>query len=1128
MSDTSASVSANGQGVGASKQSAAVRTVPANKSTELPVATPRKSAGSHEATKMRHASRATNGEIKEGKTAAPALREATSSKRQINEASTSSTELLPESRVERVRRRTGVGYVGLRISEKDLEQHDEKDNRGIVWFDIDNTLYHKSTRIADLMGKRIHAYFLGLGLPEDEASALHSKYYREHGLAIRGLLKNHSGIDPLDYDVRVDGSLPLDDILRPEQELTALIRDIDRTKVRVFALTNAYKNHGLRCIRLLGLEDFFDGVVYCDYSAGPLFCCKPDKAYYEAAAELVGVYDTTKFYFVDDSEKNIKAAKEMGWRSAVLYYEPDEPQSQTDNTTSTHSQASSHAPDSDAALARLGGALSTMSDHGAFNAGAIRSQVQKLTKQQRITLLSIILDAAMPGDLFAMRNTLERHLRSTRDVVSQLPDGLALKLFERLEIKDLIACRLVSKKWLALSKHPELWRSHALALTEGDPEPVRTPVNEGEWERLVRGLYFRERNWSLGLAQTVQFCKGHTGFVTAMKLRGRTTLVTGSYDGTIRIWNLAAAPSPTCTRVIKADKIACLDFILEPGVIVAGLYDTGRILVFDLNTGELLQTLSGHNKGIRNVALNEQYLVSVGQDKAICVWNYRSGERVVRFGQQSNVSLGVCLVDTDKLVAVTIDGVIRSFSIRSKKLIGEFQLSKLGRTDAKWGPYMREFVGESDMLSWFAAHRNSITVGSKSLVAHLEWREHTIPMQRVRRDSSQSSMSSSVSGLLRSPSTSSRQRSDSLTSNASTISTRTTPSRSTASTTSGPSFTPRSSVNGGTSPTVERISSRKSVGSTDVAKAAVPASRRSLGGTSVQASSSPSPRTPSRGLAASETPTKARVTKATPQGQARHSVTSPMGPASSPAPSFPSRPSTDDLSFSSETSFTSSNSLMNGLAEEDDSRPTHRIAPNLTAAPRIVSVLRTPEVATGAVDPRKRRIVCSSRFSARAGTERTLYTSTYSDARAPRAAQAAELNGEPVPEDSPAEVVTATEDSINSTFPRMKGAWSAHAEELSTPERNPMSIVLDHESVVVGTSDGLVYRVGFVGSTYGPESSQPAPANAEMETAGDAVISVLDQLRQVAGWKDLFLPADAGEDHPGRIKRDAIKKVGLR
>lgn len=215
----------------------------------------------------------------------------------------------------------------------------------------------------------------------------------------------------------------------------------------------------------------------------------------------------------------------------------------------------------------------------------------------------------------------------------------------------------------------------------------------------MQGLYFRERNWSLGLAQSIQFCRGHTGFVTAMKVRGRTTLVTGSYDGTIRVWDLAADPTPTCTRTIKAEKIACLDFLLNEGIIAAGLYDTGRILLFDLHTGVQLHTLSGHNKGIRNIALNEEYLVSVGQDKAICVWDHRSGERIVRFGQQSNVSLGVSLVDKDKLVAVTIDGVIRSFSLRSKKMIGEFHLSKLLKNDSQWTGMSKELIAEGGMLS---------------------------------------------------------------------------------------------------------------------------------------------------------------------------------------------------------------------------------------------------------------------------------------------------------------------------------------------------------------------------------------------------------------------------------------------
>jgi hypothetical protein len=42
----------------------------------------------------------------------------------------------------------------------------------------------------------------------------------------------------------------------------------------------------------------------------------------------------------------------------------------------------------------------------------------------------------------------------------------------------------------------------------------------------------------------------------------------------------------------------------------------------------------------------------------------------------------------------------------------------------------------------------------------------------------------------------------------------------------------------------------------------------------------------------------------------------------------------------------------------------------LTAPPRIVAVIETPDVALGAVDPRKRRVVTATRFSSRTGADR--------------------------------------------------------------------------------------------------------------------------------------------------------------
>jgi len=191
----------------------------------------------------------------------------------------------------------------------------------VVWFDIDNTLYSATAGIAEAMGELIKAYFLSLGLDRDEASNLHLKYYTTYGLALRGLIRHHS-VDPLDFDAKCDGSLPLEDMLRPDPALRKLFQDIDRSKCQVWALTNAYRPHAQRVLRILDLEDQIDGLVYCDYTL-PNFVCKPDPEFYHNALRQAKITDPSKCLFVDDNRGNIDAAKRLGWGQCVHFHEKE-------------------------------------------------------------------------------------------------------------------------------------------------------------------------------------------------------------------------------------------------------------------------------------------------------------------------------------------------------------------------------------------------------------------------------------------------------------------------------------------------------------------------------------------------------------------------------------------------------------------------------------------------------------------------------------------------------------------------------------------------------------------------------------------------------------------------------------
>jgi pyrimidine and pyridine-specific 5'-nucleotidase len=198
------------------------------------------------------------------------------------------------------------------------------DNRAIFFFDIDNCLYPKSRKVHDHMAVLINKYFTThLDVSTEEATFLHHKYYKDYGLAIEGLSRFHK-IDPLEFNREVDDALPLDDLLVPHPETRAMLERFDKSKVKMWLFTNAHVTHGKRVVRLLGIDDLFEGITYCDYSQSPLVP-KPLPEMFAKAEREAGVTNTMPIYFVDDSHLNCRAAYARGWTNTVHLVEPEVP-----------------------------------------------------------------------------------------------------------------------------------------------------------------------------------------------------------------------------------------------------------------------------------------------------------------------------------------------------------------------------------------------------------------------------------------------------------------------------------------------------------------------------------------------------------------------------------------------------------------------------------------------------------------------------------------------------------------------------------------------------------------------------------------------------------------------------------
>lgn len=193
----------------------------------------------------------------------------------------------------------------------------------------------------------MNAYFeKHLSLPKDEAARLQKEYSRQYGQALQGLVRHHQ-IDPLDYNAQVDDALPLEDLIKPDPLLRQFLENIDTSKVKLWLLTNAYINHATRVVRLLGVDDLFEGLTYCDYGQVPLVC-KPHEDMFRKAMKEAGVSEVENCYFIgehgvqlvgapltrcpDDSYSNCSGAQKAGW-IAIHYLEkglsePSEPAGQ--------------------------------------------------------------------------------------------------------------------------------------------------------------------------------------------------------------------------------------------------------------------------------------------------------------------------------------------------------------------------------------------------------------------------------------------------------------------------------------------------------------------------------------------------------------------------------------------------------------------------------------------------------------------------------------------------------------------------------------------------------------------------------------------------------------------------------
>lgn len=118
------------------------------------------------------------------------------------------------------------------------------------------------------------------------------------------------------------------------------------------------------------------------------------------------------------------------------------------------------------------------------------------------------------------------------------------------------------------------------ACTEPNRLGAQSPRASRPWKDVYKARFKVGTNWKHGRC-TLKILKGHTNGVMCMQLDDHAhILATGSYDATIKIW--------------------------------------------DLRSGQCMRTLTGHTSGVRCLQFDDNRLISGSIDRTLRVWNWRS------------------------------------------------------------------------------------------------------------------------------------------------------------------------------------------------------------------------------------------------------------------------------------------------------------------------------------------------------------------------------------------------------------------------------------------------------------------------------------------------------------------------
>ncbi|KAL8676734.1 MAG: hypothetical protein Q9186_006780 [Xanthomendoza sp. 1 TL-2023] len=225
---------------------------------------------------------------------------------------------------------------------------------------------------------------------------------------------------------------------------------------------------------------------------------------------------------------------------------------------------------------------------------------------------------------------------------------------------------IVGPAWLPnQGTHPH--HGQQLTVYKNDWEDSYFQPKFRPWKEVYKDRFKVGINWKHGRYSTKVF-RGHSNGVMCLQFDDHI-LATGSYDATIKIWDLE-----TCEemRTLKGHEsgIRCLQF--DDTKLISGSIDRS-LKVWNWHTGQCISTYTGHSGGVIGLHFDSALLASGSMDQTIKIWNFEDKSTFVLRGHTDWVNAVRLDSASRTVVSASDDCTVRMWDLDSKQCIRKFE-----------------------------------------------------------------------------------------------------------------------------------------------------------------------------------------------------------------------------------------------------------------------------------------------------------------------------------------------------------------------------------------------------------------------------------------------------------------------